>query len=169
MQALQASLMTHEVMVHESKRLQDLEVKYGKCQSKLRVAQDLASTYLQTAKEVQDELDEFTAKVKVMEREMQDEAQKLITRHAMKARVEAVMEYFKGEHASWDVNEMVRIYNEAYPDDAFPLHVQGGGDEVDPVAVKAIESKSPVSDVPEDDVPEKKAPEDEDVQKSPAA
>ena len=154
--------MTHEIMVYEAKRLQDLEAKYEKLQGKLRAAQDLASSYLKTAKDVQDELDEFTAKVKVTEKDMQDEAQKLITRHAMKARVEAVMEYFKGEHTSWDVNEMVGIYNEAYPDDAFPLHVQGG-DEVDPIGVEMLEDKP--LDMPEDDVPEKKVGEDEDVQR----
>lgn len=144
MQALQASLMTHEIMAHQEKRLQELEGKYEKCLGKLRTAQDLASNHLKIAKEVQDELDEFIAKVKVTEVEMHEEAQKLITRHAMKARIEAVAEYFKGEHASWDMNEMVRIYNEAYPDDVFPLHVQGGDVEPEPPVEDAQPSENVV-------------------------
>nr|XP_017231132.1 PREDICTED: uncharacterized protein LOC108205646 isoform X2 [Daucus carota subsp. sativus] len=98
--ALQASLMNHEILVHEAKRMQKLEGKYSKCLIKLRVAQDQAAQHLKTAQEMQQDLDDFTAKVMVMEKETQEEAQRLISRHATKAKVEAVMEYFKGEHFS---------------------------------------------------------------------
>lgn len=92
--------MNHEILVHEAKRMQKLEGKYSKCLIKLRVAQDQAAQHLKTAQEMQQDLDDFTAKVMVMEKETQEEAQRLISRHATKAKVEAVMEYFKGEHFS---------------------------------------------------------------------
>lgn len=39
----------------------------------------------------------------------------------MKARVETMLEYHRGEWSAWDVAKTVRIYNDTYPDDAFQM------------------------------------------------
>lgn len=114
--------MAQEASMHESR---EMEEKYKEVVTKLHTAQVAASENLKAARDVQQDLDDFTVKVKATEEKMHDEAQKLTTQHAMRARVETMMEYFRGKHVSWDMNETVRIYNEAYPDDAFPLHVSG--------------------------------------------
>lgn len=75
----------------------------------------------EVTQEVQGELKEFVKKVQSLEEKMTEEAQEAITHHAMRTRVEVMQEYFRGEHVSWDLNETMRIYNEAYPGDAFPL------------------------------------------------
>lgn len=93
------------------------------CSEKLRAAQELASANVKARKALQLELDDFVAKVQSLEKKTREDAQKMITQHSMCARVEAMLEYFKGEHATWDMNETIRIYNEAYPTDAFPLYV----------------------------------------------
>ena len=149
--------MAQEASAVEVRELGD---KYKECVNKLQLTQVTASENLRLAREVQQDLDEFTVKVKATEEKMHDEAQKLITQHAMRARVETMMEYFKGEHVSWDMNETVRIYNEAYPGDAFPLHVPRNNDvepHVEDVGVTdAAEDKSAGEDdvLNDGDVPE---------------
>ena len=144
--------MAHEASVLEMRGLED---KYKECVNRLRATQVIASENLKAAKEVQKDLDEFTVKVKATEEKMHDEAQKLITQHAMRARVETMMEYFKGEHVSWDMNETVRKYNEAYPEDAFPLHVPGNVEppagEVGTLDVAIVEGKLPSGGIVADD------------------
>lgn len=142
-QALQASLMAQEASLYESR---SMEEKYKEVVTKLHASQAAASENLKVARDVQQDLDDFTVKVKATEEKMHEEAQKLITQHAMRARVETMMEYFKGEHLSWDMNETVRIYNEAYPDDAFPLHVPGGDEEVELAADDVLEDGMPGRD-----------------------
>ena len=115
--------MANEALKEELKRLKMIANMHRGCAQKLRSAQELAMSHLRTSNEVQQELDEFVEKVKKMEVTMHDEAQKLITQQTMRTRVEVMMEHFRGEHASWDMGETVRIYNEAYPGDAFPLFV----------------------------------------------
>lgn len=92
------------------------------CSEKLKAARELAAAHLKTGMEIQRELDEFVEKVRVMERDLTANAQDEITRHVMRSRVEVMSEYFRGEHVGWDLNETIRIYNEAYPKDAFPLY-----------------------------------------------
>lgn len=48
--------------------------------------------------------------------------------------VNMMLEYHRREWSSWDVAETVKIYNEAYHDDAFPLDELTGDD---------VEMKSP--------------------------
>lgn len=130
--------MANEALREELKRLRIVANMHSGCSQRLRAAQELAISHLRTSKEVQEELDEFVEKVKKMEVVMHDEAQKVITQHTMRTRVEVMMEHFRGEHASWDLGETVRIYNEAYPDDAFPLFVP---EDVAPVV------QTPINDV----------------------
>lgn len=59
---------------------------------------------------------------------MHEEAQMVITQHAMRTRVELMLEFQRGEWASWYVGETVRIYNEAYPDDTFSLYLPQGNE-----------------------------------------
>lgn len=54
---------------------------------------------------------------------MNEEAQKAVNQNAMRTQVEVMLENFLGEHASWDMNETIRMCNEAYPEDAFPLFI----------------------------------------------
>lgn len=65
---------------------------------------------------------------------MHDEALKMATQQIMRTRVEMMLEYHRGEQSSWDIAETVKIYNVAYPDDAFSVNGLGGND---------VEAKSP--------------------------
>ena len=58
-----------------------------------------------------------------MQDEMHAEAQKSITQQVMKARVETMLDFQRGEASIDDIPDTVRIYNEAYPDDAFLLMI----------------------------------------------
>ncbi|XP_074365267.1 uncharacterized protein LOC141706399 [Apium graveolens] len=133
--ALQASLMAREVVENEYKKLKALEIAHSGCAKKMCCAQDLATANLKASIDVQKKFDEFSAKVQPLEARMNEEAQKAITQHAMRARVEMMMEYQRGGWTSWDMNETVRIYNEAYPKDVFPLFI-AHGNNVEPVSTK---------------------------------
>ena len=68
---------------------------------------------------VQKEFDEFVVQVQSLEQQIHDGAQKTITQQIMKARVETMLEYHRGEQTLTDITDSVRIYNEAYQDDVF--------------------------------------------------
>ena len=84
----------------------------------------------------------FATRVQVMQAEMHAEAQKSITQQVMKARVETMLDFQRGDASIDDIPDTVRIYNEAYPDDAFPVDELRGDDN-------AVES--PKDDAPDDD------------------
>ena len=116
---LQASLLARKAHKDLGSRLSALQSVHGLCAQKLRNAQESAAANLKAGREVQQELEEFVKKVKVMEVEMTGKAQEAITQQAMRTRVEVMQEYYRGEHTGWDLDETIRIYNEAYPEDAF--------------------------------------------------
>lgn len=115
--------MAQDSLEDESKKLKMLESAHNGWAQKLRVAQDLAAKNLNASQDVQEELDDFALKVQSLEQKMHEEAQKIITQHAIRTRVEMMLEYQRGEWSSWDVDETIRIYNEAYPNDAFSLFI----------------------------------------------
>lgn len=92
---------------------------------------DLAADNLKTATDVQKEFDEFAMKVQSMETGMREEAAKVATQQIMRTRVEMMLEYKRGEWKAWDIDETIRIYNEQYPEDAFPLETVAVGGEVE--------------------------------------
>lgn len=117
---------------------------------KLRASQELASSYLKTRNDIQQEFDDFTDKVQDMKRKITERANKAIQQGVMKARVEMMLEYQRGEWISWDIEENGRIYNEAYLEDAIIIDVM---DEEEPVikspkgSPKDGAKGSPVGDV----------------------
>ena len=115
--------MAQRVHKDQSSKLSALEVAHSLCAQKLKVAQESAAANLKAGREVQKELEDFVKKVRVMEKEMTGNAHEAMAQQAMRTRVEVMQEYYRGEHVSWDLNEAIRIYNEAYPTDAFSLHV----------------------------------------------
>lgn len=68
---------------------------------------------------------------------MKKEDKRVVHQQIMRTRVDMMLEYHRGDRRSQDVLETVLIYNEAYPDDAFPL------DGLDP---NNVEAKSPQGD-----------------------
>lgn len=121
--------MAHDTVENELKKLRTLEAVHSGCAQKLQTAQDLATAYMNASKEVQKELDEFALKFQSLEKKMHEEAQKAITQHVMRNRIEMMLEYQRGEWTSWDVNKIVRIYNEAYPNDALPIYIPHGDED----------------------------------------
>lgn len=63
-----------------------------------------------------------------MKLKVAEEANKIVTQAVVKTKVEMILEYYRGERSTWDVTETVRIYNEAYSEDAYPLNGLDGGD-----------------------------------------
>lgn len=121
------------------KLFKELEVEHGACSAKLRSLKEVADARLQMVGSIQSEFDEFANRVKNLEATMHDEAQKLVTQQIMKARVETMMEFLRGEWSSSDVADTVKIYNEAYPDDAFPdVVVEGEGGNLGPKSVADV-------------------------------
>lgn len=112
----------------KKKQLKKLEMEHCGCAEKLRASQELATNYMKSANEVQRELDYFAMKVHGMEQKVAEETNKTITQATMKARVETMLEYHRGEWSTWDVAEKVYIYNDTYPDDAFQMDDLGGDD-----------------------------------------
>lgn len=76
---------------------------------------------LNAKNEIQKELDDFASKVQSLEDDMKREGEKVVHQQIMRTRVDMMMEYHRGEWSSLDVAETVKIYNDAFPDDAFPL------------------------------------------------
>lgn len=132
LQALQSVMVAREVYDHESKRLKGIEAEHQKCADKIQTAEKLASNNLKATKEVQKEFDEFANKVQSLEQSMCDEAHKVATQHVMRTRVEMILEFHHGESKSWDITDTFRFYNEAYPEDAFPLDRPSGNDDKPP-------------------------------------
>ena len=122
-QILQASLMPRQSSKSDSMKLSCFEQAHSSCASKLKSAQDLVAFHSKAEKEVQAEFDEFVKKVLSSEVKMNEEAQKAVNQNAMRTQVEVMLENFLGEHASWDMNETIRMCNEAYPEDAFPMFI----------------------------------------------
>lgn len=124
-------MVAQEAYLNELKKYKELEEEHNKCGKKINSALGLAADNLKTAKNVQNELDEFAVKVQSMESGMREEAAKIATQQIMRTRVEMMLEYSRGEWKAWDVNETIHIYNEQYPEDAFPLEIDATDDGVD--------------------------------------
>ncbi|KAL1803527.1 hypothetical protein ACET3Z_032174 [Daucus carota] len=117
--ALQSTLVAGEVQKRHLKTLDDLKKEHAGCAAKMIALNELAESRLQTLQELQKEFNEFTLKVRSFESKMQDEVEKVLTQQAMRARVETMLEFQRGELSANDIPDTVRIYNEAYPEDAF--------------------------------------------------
>lgn len=124
-------MVAQEAYFIELKKFKELEEEHNKCGVKINSALGLAADNLKAAKNVQKELDEFDVKVQSMEAGMRDEATKLATQQIIRTHVEMMLEHNRGEWRAWDIDETIRIYNEQYPDDAFPLEAATGNDGVD--------------------------------------
>ncbi|KAL8156744.1 hypothetical protein AgCh_001737 [Apium graveolens] len=111
---LESIMVAREVYNHDMKRLKKLEDDDMKCASKIQAAEKLAFNNLKAMKDVQNELEEFASK------------------------------YHRGGWSSWDVPETVKIYNEVFPDDAFPMDEFGGATN------DGDKAKSPKGDARED-------------------
>ena len=98
-----------------------LEEEHSKCSNQLSQAKEEVSRYSRIAGDLQREFDEFATKVQGLEEKMEDEGRKVATQQIMRTRVEMMLEYQRGEWAAWDIEDTVRIYNEAYPNDAFSI------------------------------------------------
>ncbi|XP_074365030.1 uncharacterized protein LOC141706094 [Apium graveolens] len=119
--ALQSILVAREIYNHKMQMNKELEVKYESCVKKLEIVENLAKERLVSLNNSQKEFDDFSNKVQSMEQDMCSEAEKVVYQQIMRTRVDMMLEYHRGEWNSWDVLETVKIYNEAFPDDAFPL------------------------------------------------
>ena len=75
----------------------------------------------------QKDFDKFASRVKTLEREMHDGARRTITQQAMRARVETMLEFHRGELLLKDIGEAVRIYNDAYLGENFAFDDSIGG------------------------------------------
>ncbi|XP_074381688.1 uncharacterized protein LOC141723716 [Apium graveolens] len=128
LEALQNAMVAYEVYANEVKKFKALEDEHKDCSQKLQTALDRASINMKTAPEIQQEFDEFVAKVQSLEKEMKDEAVKLVTQHVMCTRVEMMLEYSEGEWKNWDVDETMKIYNDTYLDDIFRIPSPNGED-----------------------------------------
>lgn len=140
-------MVAQEIYVNELKKFKELESEHSKCAEKLKLAHELVANNLKTAKEVQDEFDEFATKVQSMEIGMREEAAKVATQQIMRTQVEMMLEYVRGEWKAWDVNETIRIYNDQYPEDAFPLEAATMDDGVDSPKDGGVEVSKDEADV----------------------
>lgn len=84
--------------------------------------EELSLENLKAKNDIQKELDDFALKVQSLEGDMKREAERVVHQQIMRTRVDMMLEYHRGDWHSWDVADTVRIYNEAFPNDAFPLH-----------------------------------------------
>lgn len=114
-------MVAREVYMHEMKKFKEMEVEHKDCASKIRAAEELSSRNVKAKNDVQSELDDFSSKFQYLEHDMRNEAQKVVYQQIIRTRLDMMLEYHRVEWSSWDEAEMVGIYNEAYPDDAFPL------------------------------------------------
>ena len=141
-QALQSALVARQVHDRQASALEALQRNHSGCAGKIKILNDLAESRYQAHAALQKEFDDFASRVQVMQAEMHAEAQKSITQQVMKARVETMLDFQRGDSSVDDIPDTVRIYNEAYPDDAFPVDDLGVDDN-------AVES--PKGDAPDDD------------------
>ncbi|XP_063945074.1 uncharacterized protein LOC135151216 [Daucus carota subsp. sativus] len=121
--ALQTSLAAQTVYERYSRAYEELEREHGGCVARLQATRDALE------KERRD-FDKFASRVKTLEREMHEGAQRTITQQAMRARVETMLEFRRGELSSKDIGEAIRIYNGAYPGDSFATDGLEGGANV---------------------------------------
>ena len=63
------------------------------------------------------ELNVFAAKVQESEDNLLEEAKKTATQAVMRSLVETMLKYRQGEWGLQDIDEAVKIFNEAYPED----------------------------------------------------
>ncbi|KAL8154671.1 hypothetical protein AgCh_000139 [Apium graveolens] len=106
---------------HDMKKLNELEDEHTKFASKIQAVEELDFNNLKAMKDVQNELEEFASKVQSLEKDMRDEAEKVVNQQIMRTRFDTMIEYYRGEWKTWDVLETVKIYNKEFPDDAFHL------------------------------------------------
>ncbi|KAK1389593.1 hypothetical protein POM88_017771 [Heracleum sosnowskyi] len=123
---LQSSLVARGICKEKMKKNKEFQVEHQGCASRIRKAEEEATKNLKNANDVQKEFDEFATKVQSLELKMQEEARQMATQQIMRTRVEMMLEYQRGEWKSWDIPEMVKIYNETYPEDAFVLEGRDG-------------------------------------------
>lgn len=114
-------LVARGICEDKDNKLKTLEMEHQGCAKKLRASPELATTYMKSANAIQCELDDFALKMQGIEQKVSEESYKSITQAIMKTRVEMMLEYYRGELNMWDIAETVRIYNDDYPDDYFPL------------------------------------------------
>lgn len=114
-------MVSQEVYLSELKKFKELEDDHAGCGEKSKNALEQAADNLKIFKDVQGEFDEFVMKVQSLEAGMRDEANKIATQQIMRTCVEMMLEYNRGEGKAWDVNETIRIYNELYPQNTFPI------------------------------------------------
>lgn len=119
LQALQTSLAAQSVSDRYERAYEELEREHGGCIAKLQTAHDALEKERRA-------FDKFASRMKTLEREMHDGAQQAIIQHVMKARVETMFEFQRGELTINDLAETVRIYNNAYPGDSFVIGTLGG-------------------------------------------
>ena len=141
-QALQSALVARQVHDRQASALEALQRNHSGCAGKIKIVNDLAESRYQAHTVLKKELDDFASRVQAMQAEMHAEAPKSITQQVMKARVETMLDFQRGDASVDDIPDTVRIYNEAYPDDAFPVDDLGGDDNV---------VESPKDDAPDDD------------------
>lgn len=121
LQALQSALVARGRCHDLEKKLKKLQVEHKGYGERLRASQELASNHLKAKNALQQEFDEFTDNIQEMEKKVTEDANRAIQQGVMKARVEMMLEYHNDDWASWDLEESIRIYNEAYPEDVFPV------------------------------------------------
>lgn len=118
--------MTNEIYTRNVKLVKELESECNECLAKIQSLKEVVESHLQLVGSIQHEFDEFARRVRDLEATMHDEAQKLVTQQIMKARVETMVEFQRGEWSLSDVDDTIKIYNAAYPEDAFPVGVSDG-------------------------------------------
>lgn len=121
-------LVSRGICEDKEKKLKGLQMEHQGCAEKLRASQELTTNYMKSANVMQRKLDDFALKVQGIEQKVVDEAHKTVYETIMKTRVEIMLEYHRGERSTWDVAETVRIYNDTYHDDAFPVYGLDGDD-----------------------------------------
>ncbi|KAL8126219.1 hypothetical protein AgCh_013493 [Apium graveolens] len=139
---LQSVLVAHEVYEHESKILKDIEIEHKGCASKIQIVEEQAKQNLKAKDDVHKDLKDFATKVQSLEKDMYEEAEKVVHQQIMRTRVDMMLEYHRGEWSSLYVLETVKIYSEAFSDDAFPLdefNSPGDGD----TEIKSLKDNNP--------------------------
>lgn len=85
-------MVAQESYLSKLKKFKELEEDHACCGENLKNALEQAADYLKTAKDVQDEFDEFAMKVQSLEVGMRDEVNKAVTQKIMCTRVEMILE-----------------------------------------------------------------------------
>lgn len=128
-QALQRALVAREISERRLNALKGMEMEHGGYRARIQALVELADSRLKAFENLQQEFDNFAAQVKTLESEMHEEALKTVNQQVMKARVETMLEFQRGECSAADVADSMRIYNDAYPKDAFIVGaLEGNGD-----------------------------------------